>query len=145
MSEKLPIKNPWYQEGLKFKCTECGKCCTGKGGVVYLTYEEAQKIADHLELPLEKFLEQYTIQMLRKLALIDRPRTDACIFLKDKQCQIYKVRPTQCKTFPFWPSIVNSKESWDMASLSCEGINHEDAEKVPQTIIEEKLKEYHSS
>ena len=39
----------------------------------------------------------------------------ACIFL-DKhtnQCQIYEARPTQCRTYPFWPSIVESVQDWN--------------------------------
>ena len=26
---------PWYRDGLRFQCTQCGNCCTGDPGVVW--------------------------------------------------------------------------------------------------------------
>jgi Fe-S-cluster containining protein len=39
----------------------------------------------------------------------------ACIFLDrtTNQCQIYPVRPVQCRTYPFWPTVTASVESWN--------------------------------
>jgi len=37
-----------------------------------------------------------------------------CVFLDPfGQCSIYDVRPVQCRTYPFWPSLLESKEDWD--------------------------------
>ena len=37
----------------------------------------------------------------------------ACIFLDPVgKCGIYDVRPVQCSTYPFWPSLVESSEDW---------------------------------
>ena len=42
----------------------------------------------------------------------------ACIFLNPiGQCSIYDVRPLQCSTYPFWPSIVSSRDAWDEESV----------------------------
>lgn len=39
----------------------------------------------------------------------------SCIFLHptSKQCTIYDVRPVQCYTYPFWPSLLKSVEDWN--------------------------------
>lgn len=53
-----------------------------------------------------------------------------CIFLEDKLCSIYQVRPTQCATYPWWPDLMNPI-SWRIeAAEVCEGLDHEDAEPL---------------
>lgn len=39
----------------------------------------------------------------------------ACIFLDrtTNHCQIYPVRPVQCRTYPFWPTVTASVQSWN--------------------------------
>lgn len=38
----------------------------------------------------------------------------ACVFLDPGgKCSIYSVRPVQCSTYPFWPSLLESKEDWE--------------------------------
>ncbi len=42
----------------------------------------------------------------------------ACIFLTPSgSCSIYDVRPVQCSTYPFWPSLLKSKETWNEESV----------------------------
>lgn len=36
---------------------------------------------------------------------------------------MYEVRPTQCRTYPFWPQFMVSKSEWDAEQTRCEGIN----------------------
>jgi Fe-S-cluster containining protein len=45
-----------------------------------------------------------------------------CIFLDEQmRCRIYKVRPLQCRTYPFWPELMNPK-AWRAERNRCEGI-----------------------
>ena len=39
----------------------------------------------------------------------------ACVFLEKEtnHCQIYEARPTQCRTYPFWPSIMKAPDAWN--------------------------------
>lgn len=114
----------WYKDGLRFKCTECGKCCTGQPGFVWVTLEEMEKMARYLDISLPEFKRKYVRQKNNRYALIEkRSENNACIFLTGKKCTIYPVRPKQCQSFPWWPENLNSEESWQIASLSCEGIN----------------------
>uniref|UniRef100_A0A7S3DS65 Zinc/iron-chelating domain-containing protein n=1 Tax=Entomoneis paludosa TaxID=265537 RepID=A0A7S3DS65_9STRA len=41
--------------------------------------------------------------------------TASCIFLDEttNQCQIYHARPAQCRTYPFWPNILQTPELWN--------------------------------
>ena len=36
---------PWYQQGLRFQCTQCGDCCTGAPGYVWVNKEEIAALA----------------------------------------------------------------------------------------------------
>jgi hypothetical protein len=38
-------------------------------------------------------------------------------------CGVYEDRPAQCRTWPFWPSVVRSREAWDRATRICPGMN----------------------
>lgn len=131
---------PWYKDGLNFKCTGCGKCCSGSPGYVFLSEEEIEKIASYLNLTVEAFAKKYIRLVNGRYSLIELKRgiDYECVFLKGKFCQIYEVRPTQCQTYPWWPQNLSSKEDWQNAQKECEGINNE-APKVDFEIIEKEL------
>lgn len=132
---------PWYKEGLKFKCTECGKCCTGSSGYVWLSLDEMQEMANVLKLPLDLFKRKYIRQKGNRFALIEKRALNGdydCIFLEDKKCKVYQARPLQCRTFPWWPENLRCEESWKSAGLECEGINDE-APTVSYDHIQEQL------
>lgn len=132
------MDKPWYKEGVRFKCTECGKCCTGGPGYVWVNEEEIVEMAAFLKIDPQNFREKYVRKTTTgKLSLIEKQHHD-CIFLKDKKCQIYGARPTQCKTFPFWPDNLRSQEIWDSLKESCEGVDSE-ASLVPFETIEKQL------
>ena len=41
----------WYRGGLRFSCTQCGKCCSGAPGYVWVTKDEIEQIAAFLGRP----------------------------------------------------------------------------------------------
>ena len=129
-------QSPWYEKGLHFKCTECGKCCSGAPGYVWVSDEEIEKIAEFLNISIEQVHMKYLVQVGDKFSIKDlREQNHSCIFLRDAKCSIYSVRPKQCKTYPFWPSILKSKENWEGEAAHCEGIRP-DAPKVLKEEIE---------
>lgn len=130
---------PWYAKGLYFKCTECGQCCTGAPGYVWVTEEEIQRIASHLKLSTQEFSKRYVRRVNGQSALVEHSKTYDCVFLKNKKCQIYPVRPTQCRTFPWWPHNLKSEKDWIEAASSCEGINYPGAPLVPYETIKQQL------
>jgi len=128
-----PSRLPWYKEGLRFKCTECGKCCTGPSGFVWIDEEEMKGMAAILNISLELFKRKYVRQCNNRHALVEKksPNGDYdCIFLKDKKCLVYQARPSQCRTFPWWQENLNTEQSWKLAAENCEGI-HDEAPLVP--------------
>ena len=130
----------WYEKGLRFKCTECGKCCTGRPGYAWVTPEEIQKIAEYLGLEVNAFVRRYLRKVEGKWSLTElKPHYD-CVFLKDKRCTIYPVRPKQCQTFPWWPENLSSEEAWKETAEHCEGIS-DDAPIVPFGKIKAALDE----
>ena len=45
-----------------------------------------------------------------------------CIFLNEKKCTVYKSRPVQCRTWPFWNENMNAKTWNNNISKNCPGI-----------------------
>ena len=45
-----------------------------------------------------------------------------CRFFKNGKCGVYDARPTQCRTFPFWPENIN-ENSWDDLKSACPGVD----------------------
>lgn len=48
-----------------------------------------------------------------------------CILLDSstKRCTVYDVRPSQCRTFPFWSDVLASPRSWARYSRNCPGMD----------------------
>jgi Fe-S-cluster containining protein len=116
-------EEPWYAGGLRFKCTECGKCCTGASGSVYLSQEDLERLAAHFRRPVGAFVRKNTQMLHGRRALQNRDSGD-CIFLNGKTCSVYEARPVQCRSFPWWNSNLRDPESWQEAAKDCEGIEH---------------------
>ncbi len=129
----------WYNSGLRFHCTSCGKCCTGAPGFVWLEDADIKKLSCHLSLSEEEFLHKYTRKVGEKITLLEDRKTYDCIFLQGKQCSVYEARPQQCRAFPFWLSNLKKKTDWLQAKQMCEGIDHADAPLIPLSEILKKL------
>lgn len=133
---------PWFSEGLRFKCTGCGKCCTGSPGYVYLSHSDLERLSNHFHLTEPEFTQKYTRLVDGQYALLDKPGSDDCLFLKNNQCTVYEARPTQCRTFPWWIQHLREPSDWEEASHRCEGINHPDAPLVSSLHIQTECLTY---
>ena len=109
---------PWYASGLSFTCTGCGSCCRGEG-YVWMTPPEIEAIAKHLGITSDQFGKRYLRRVGRSLSLTEKPNHD-CIFWDDG-CTVYDVRPTQCRTFPFWPENIETPGAWEAVLHQCPG------------------------
>ena len=116
-----PDAPPWYAAGLRFACTGCGRCCTGRDGYVWVTVGEIRALAARLGLTLDGFGRRYLRRFESRYALLDGPGGD-CVFLSDKSCVVYEQRPAQCRAFPWWPANLRSPAAWNEAATFCEGI-----------------------
>lgn len=138
LEEEKNAELAWYAKGLNFKCTECGKCCTGSPGYIWITEKEIAEMADFLKITIKTFSMKYLRRVGNRYSLVERSKNYDCIFLKDKKCSVYPVRPTQCRTFPYWPHLLKSQQEWEEASSYCEGIRP-DAPLVSYDVIQEQL------
>jgi Fe-S-cluster containining protein len=97
---------------------------------------ESREIAAHLELEHDAFLARYAYPYKGGHSLTEKKNGD-CVFLRGKQCGIYEVRPTQCRTFPFWPETLRSEVRWKETCAACEGIGRgpvHDREEIMATL-----------
>lgn len=129
--------SPWYAEGLKFTCTQCGNCCTGAPGYVWISDEEIGRLAKHLALSVDQVVAEYCRRVGDRYSLQERISPQGnydCIFLKEvvtsagsrshtsRVCTVYAARPLQCRTWPFWDGNLAGTANWERASERCPGM-----------------------
>jgi Fe-S-cluster containining protein len=115
------IEEPWYDAGLRFRCTRCGNCCTGAPGYVWVSDDEVQAIADLLKEDVEQFIALHTRVANRGRSLREKANGDCVFYDKTAGCTIYEARPAQCRTWPFWDSNVKSPAAWQKTCEICPG------------------------
>ena len=121
-------KNIWYIGGLHFECMECGACCAGPSeGYIWVTRSEIQIIADFLKISTGQLRQKFMKRVGLRITIIEHPTTKDCMFLQEsvsqKTCTIYPIRPSQCRSWPFWSSNLASPDSWNKVAQKCPGIN----------------------
>ncbi len=117
--------------GLRFGCTMCGNCCTGPEGYVLVNDEECAALAMRLRLSTDEFVSRYTHILPVGRSLVERTTAfgNDCVFLDREKipgkavCGVYEDRPRQCRTWPFWDSILRSRRDWERAARVCPGID----------------------
>ncbi|MGH7213249.1 MAG: YkgJ family cysteine cluster protein [Tepidisphaeraceae bacterium] len=137
----LDQPDPWYADGLSFTCTQCGNCCTGSPGYVWVSDVEVDRLAAYLETDRAEVLRRYCRKVGGRVSLKEERSPLGlydCVFLKEiktarregveevvhtrRVCTIYAVRPLQCRTWPFWEGNLASEKGWARASNRCPGM-----------------------
>jgi hypothetical protein len=106
---------------MRFQCQPgCTKCCEQKG-FVYLTEGDIERVAKFLSMPRKRFENRfiYRTKNTRRLRI---PRSRQCIFLGHGGCFINPVKPAQCRIFPLWPELVESRKEWRKTAAWCPGM-----------------------
>ena len=113
---------PWYENGLRFQCSQCGDCCTGAPGFVWVVQEEIRALAALLQLEVEVFEEKYVRKVGIRKSLVEFPGGD-CVFFNSqtRKCSVYDARPRQCRTWPFWDSNLSNPAAWASTCEVCPG------------------------
>jgi Fe-S-cluster containining protein len=132
------MSEPWYKDGLRFRCTRCGNCCTGEPGFVWVNAEELAAIANYRGESAAEVTALYTRLALRGRTLREKANGDCVFYEKDRGCTIYPVRPRQCRTWPFWESNVATPERWEHTCSICPGSGK--GELIPAEEITRRLK-----
>ena len=134
-----PIEPEWFArpdgpeggEGLRFGCTMCGNCCSGPPGFVLVDDAETAAMAKAVGLTVEQFKRRYTHMEAegRSLNEVKTEHGNDCVFLDRKKipgkavCGLYEQRPKQCRSWPFWPSLLKDREAWTRAKRTCPGLD----------------------
>ena len=114
----LPIME---KEGYPYRfdpnaCAACqGACCRGESGYIWIKRPEIEAMAEYLGIGLEDFGRIYLRKVGHRYSLTEKRLGEgdyACIFFDEgaNRCGVYPVRPSQCRTFPFWESFKNDQE-----------------------------------
>jgi len=113
---------PWYNAGLKFECSQCGDCCTGAPGYVWVNNAEIEALATAVGMAAEAFEDLYVRRVGVRKSLKEFP-DGACVFFdtEKRNCTVYQARPRQCRTWPFWDSNLKSPEDWQHTCDVCPG------------------------
>ncbi|GMU80317.1 MAG: hypothetical protein AMXMBFR47_01880 [Planctomycetota bacterium] len=126
---------PWYADGLQFTCTQCGNCCGGAPGYVWVHPLEIDEIAKFVGLTPVDFIEKHTRSEHGRRSLLELENGD-CEFLErtedgKSRCSIHPVRPVQCRTWPFWESNLRSEKAWAATARGCPGMNTGEHHPLP--------------
>ena len=83
-----------------YECDRCTACCRWPGQVK-VTATEIARMAQHLELSEDQFIQSYTRLKSDRtgLALQDKGNGE-CVFLEGNDCRVNPVKPQQCRNFP---------------------------------------------
>jgi len=113
---------PWYKDGLRFKCTQCGDCCTGAPGFVWVNAAEIAALAKRFDMEVPAFEQRYVRRVGIRKSLVEFENGD-CVFFdgEKRRCTVYEDRPRQCRTWPFWQSNVRTPETWAQTCEACPG------------------------
>ena len=129
---------PWFKEGLKFECQRSGRCCRGEPGVVWVNKKEIEKISSFLGITQDEFARYYLRSFNDRFSLVEHGHGDCVMY--DNGCKIYDVRPSQCRTFPFWGSNLENRSEWEKLKKTCPGIDKGKLHKLED--IQSNLKIY---
>ena len=106
-------------------CGSCnGACCRGESGYVWVNGAEIEAISSYLKMDSKQFIDEYLKKEGYRFTLKELKINDEyqCVFFDEKVgCEIYPVRPAQCREFPFWQRYRDDKNLSEVCR-ECKGI-----------------------
>jgi hypothetical protein len=92
-----------YPKNIRFKCERCTLCCgdtKDRVRSVLLLRIEAERISQKTLKSIEDFAEEIE-EFEPYVYRMKKTKDGKCIFLKNKLCSIYQIRPLICRFYPF--------------------------------------------
>lgn len=94
---------------------------------MYLSERDLSRLAERFGADHAGFVESWCrwvpyVAGSERLSLREKANLD-CVFWKDGGCSVYDYRPLQCRSFPFWDSIMCSPQAWKRMSGECPGMD----------------------
>jgi len=106
---------------LRFGCQPGCTACYTQRGFVYLAEHDLLRAAAFLGMRPAEFERRYVYRTRHRLRL-RVPREARCYFLRGDGCSIHPAKPTQCRIFPFWPELLESRREWKKTARYCPGM-----------------------
>lgn len=105
-------------------CETCpGNCCLGESGNVWVNQEEMHLICEFLQIHFVDLIERYLHRVDNRFSCKERVTEQGmeCVFFQgqERKCSIYAVRPSGCRSYPFWDYF---KDHFEMLVKECPGI-----------------------
>lgn len=119
----------WLADGVRFSCNRCGSCCTGPDGQVACSQDEIAAMARQLGMLPFEFRAKYVVPLehgegVRQLER--EPGVFDCVFLErdgdGTRCAVHAARPSQCRTWPFWPAYLERAQDFASLATHCVGV-----------------------
>ena len=121
----MTLQKPFYEKGLRFRCLRCSQCCRYTPGYVFLSEKDLRGIAEFLHMDPQEVSSRYCrivrVGGFKRLSLKEKDNLD-CIFWEEGGCTIYRKRPLQCRSFPFWSGNLISRDTWERTAVMCPGV-----------------------
>ena len=112
----------FFDEGIFFECEQCGACCTGDPGAVYVNKDNLANIARFLSMEIVVLSKRHFYPFKNGFSIKEYP--DGSCHFYNNGCRIYPVRPLQCRLFPFWFNNLRSRKQWFRVAKQCPGIGN---------------------
>ena len=126
----------WFDNGLSFTSLPgCAACCLEPGRVM-LDSKDIALLARGAGCTVKEF-RRSSVVLYQGHAVLKLSDSGICPYVRDVGCIMYEYRPTQCRTFPFWPEHALTEEGWEVARQRCPGVGI--GEVVAANEIEECL------
>jgi hypothetical protein len=115
-----------YPKNVRFKCERCALCCgdtKNRVRSILLLRIEAERISQKTLKSVDNFAEKiegfepYVYRM-------KKTKNRKCIFLKNKLCSIYQIRPLICMFYPFEFKEVRSNRYIFAYTDECQAIGN---------------------
>ncbi len=110
---------------------------------MWVEEDEVEALAAALRMSAEAFADAYLrrspdprrgVSLSLREAVGAGDSGGACVLLRAaRECSVYPARPRHCRSFPFWPSILEDPEAFELARRTCPGIVVE-----PDTLLRER-------
>ena len=104
----------------------CSNCCRHSPGYVFLVPRDVTRLLIATGLDLKAFQERYLREVnlsgIHRISLNEKPNYD-CIFWEKDGCSVYRYRPMQCRSYPFWSGNLVSSRTWEQLKSSCPGVD----------------------
>ena len=92
-----------YPENIRFRCERCGLCCGDTATRVrriLLLKNEVYDISRRTSKTISEFADQ--VEGFEPYVYVMKKKSNGeCVFLRDKLCTIYRMRPLICRFYPF--------------------------------------------